>query len=86
MRAWVRRMLHCARMLRIRVTVGDDTFEFETSRPHDHVALAEVFNELDRWFAEIEKPDRIALQTARLNAKSDQLRAAVDASTPPPTP
>lgn len=69
-------------MLKLTITVDANTFAYKTSTA---TSLTEVLPLIERWFTEIEKPDRIALQTARLDAARDALRTAVDANTPTPS-
>lgn len=65
-------------MLKIRITIGADSFEFEADAPTGDV-LADVIPLIGLWFQALDPSTPIGEQIARLKAEREQLAAAVAA-------
>ena len=67
-------------VLKLKIVVGCDSFEFETSVPPP-LPLPELIVLIRLWFEAIEQPHRLAKLNQRLLVATQKLADALDAAT-----
>ena len=69
-------------MLKIHITIDNDTFEFE----HDTTPFSDILSSLQSWFeaigADVKTQAQIDKLTARINKASERLKQNVTENTP----